>query len=264
MATIQYNNKMSGFPDSLNKHQQASPDAFKEDPVSKDDEPLLRNYIDTMRLFGELRELGFTEQQSDIILELIKDNISYSIGNLEQKMLNANELENEMYLFEAAQSELRVEIKTSREADLRALQSEKSLLENLINEESDDLNKQLIVTRNDSQLSINDQISENTLLQKKIKRRIQDLNNRISTEINGDIKSEIEGLRWHTTSRGLMAVLVLVFAIMSGVSISKKRSKEDVPTEVILRNVEPEEHGEEEEEDNLEKISLEKIALEKK
>lgn len=228
-------NTLTQFPSPIKKVQILD----SSDTYADADAPA-PNYIDTMHVFNELRRLGFTEEQSDTILQLVKETLSHSVGKMEQKMLDSNELENELYLFEAAQSELKVEITTSREGDLHSLANEKSLLENLLNEEMDDLNKELIVSRNDSQVLINDQISENTLLQRTLKRRIQDLNNRISTEINGDIKSEIEGLRWHTTSRGLMAVLVLVFAIMSGVSISKKVNREYTPQEVILRTLEPE------------------------
>ena len=224
----------------------------------------IHNYIDTMKVFNELQRQGFSEEQSDVILRLIKENLSHKVGEMEQDMLDTSELENEMYLFEAAQSELRVEIKTSREADLKTLESERSLLENLINEETESLNKDFIVARNDSQVLINDQISENTLLQRKIKRRIQDLNNRISTEINGDIKSDIEGLRWHTTSRGLMAVLVLVFSIMGGVSISKKKNREEPLPEVILRTLEPEEEDEHDLDEELKSLDLERLARERK
>lgn len=234
-TTMPSYNTLTQFPSPIKKVQILD----SSDTYADADAPA-PNYIDTMHVFNELRRLGFTEEQSDTILQLVKETLSHSVGKMEQKMLDSNELENELYLFEAAQSELKVEITTSREGDLHSLANEKSLLENLLNEEMDDLNKELIVSRNDSQVLINDQISENTLLQRTLKRRIQDLNNRISTEINGDIKSEIEGLRWHTTSRGLMAVLVLVFAIMSGVSISKKVNREYTPQEVILRTLEPE------------------------
>lgn len=259
------NSTLVQHPDALTQQNTTQPNeeknAHKSCPALSTP---IHNYIDTMRVFNELKKLGFTVEQSDVILQLIKENLSHQIGHLQEDILDVNTFENEMYLFEAAQSEIRVEIKTSREADLRMMENEKSILENLINEETDDLNKDLILTRNDSQVLINDQISENTLLQRTIKRRIQDLNNRISTEINGDIKSDIEGLRWHTTSRGLMAVLVLVFAIMSGVSISKKRNREDSPQEIILRTLEPEEDETTEDEEPEQEVGLEKLALERK
>ncbi|KAH3666575.1 hypothetical protein WICMUC_005644 [Wickerhamomyces mucosus] len=236
---------MPKFPDPLtiktdSKHV---PSIQVDTTPAKDDinqENQIKHYIDTLSVFNELKSLGFNDKQSDVILKLIKQNLNIQIDKLNSKMLTGLELENELYLFEAATSELRVEIQTSRENEFEILNNEKIQLGNYLNEESDELMKLLIVSKNDSQVSINDQISDNTLLQKKIKKLIQDLNNKISTNINSDIKSEIESLRWHTTRNGIMAVLVLVFSVMGGVSISKRINKEDLPQEIILRTIEPE------------------------
>jgi len=105
----------------------------------------------------------------------------------------------------------------------------------------------MIVSSNDTQVLINDQNSENTLMQKGIKMKIKDLDNKISTNINSDIKSDIESLRWQTTRSGLFAILVLVFSIIGGVSISKRMNKEEQPTEIILHTVKPEISTEDEE-----------------
>lgn len=218
-----------------------------------------------MQVFTELQSLGFTERQSDVILRLINTNLTTNLDKIQEKVLSTNELENELYLFEAAQSELRVEIKTARESDLRTLEIEKSTMENTINEELDTLNKLHLMSKNDSQVVINDQTSENTLLQKTLKKKIHELNNKISTDINGDIKSEIEGLRWHITRSGLMAVLVLVFAIMVGVNVSKKKSEKEAPQQVILRTIQPEDSSDDEDADaEKPEVSLEQALLEHK
>lgn len=236
---------ISRFPDPIKEHEkieQKLQDTLEDDPTPE------RQYLDTLTIFNELKELGFNDKQSDLILKLVKDNLSHQVDNLDEKILTTLELENELYLFEAASSELRVEIQRSRENEFSILNKEKKVLENYLIEEGDELNKQLIISKNDSQVLINDQISENTLLQKRIKKLIQDLDNKISTDIKSDIKSEIESLRWHTTRNGIMAVLVLVFCIMGGVSVSKRLNREDHPQEIILRTIEPE--VDEDDEDN--------------
>jgi hypothetical protein len=211
--------------------------------------------LDTMKVFNELKDLGFSEGQSDVIMKLIKENLTINLNKLQNKNLTTMELENELYLFEAAQSELKVETQTSRESSLRNLEMDKYALERLLQVENDELNEYLIMSKNDSQVTINDQISENTLLQKKIKMKIQELDNKISTKINSEIKSETESLRWHTTRNGLLAVLVLVFSLMAGASISRRIKKEEQPTQVILRMIEPEaiDHDDEDEEDQQQK-----------
>ncbi|KAH3687255.1 hypothetical protein WICPIJ_001771 [Wickerhamomyces pijperi] len=228
---------ISRFPDPIKEQEkidQKLQDTLDDDPTPE------KQYLDTLTIFNELKQLGFNDRQCDLILRLIKDNLGNQLENLDEKILTTLELENELYLFEAATSELRVEIQRSRETEFNILNNEKNVLENYLIEESDELNKQLIISKNDSQVLINDQISENTLLQKRIKKLIQDLDNKISTDIRSDIKSEIESLRWHTTRNGIMAVLVLVFCIMGGTSISKRLNREDHPQEIILRTIEPE------------------------
>lgn len=205
-------------------------------------------YLDTMKVFNELKSLGFTENQSDVILKLIRENLTVNLNKVQSKILTNMELENETYLFEAAQSELKYETLHSRESDLKNLEMEKYALERLLQVESDELNEYLIMSKNDSQVTINDQISENTLLQKKIKMKIQELDNKITTNINSGIKSEIESLRWHTTISGIVAVLFLVFSMLGGASLNKKINKEEQPTQVILRTLELEEEPEKEEE----------------
>lgn len=226
-------------------------DSVLDVPISvelgrKVDGELVKNYVDTMYVFNQLKKLGFNNGQSDVILKLLNENLTVQLDKMDNKYTSSMEMENESYLFEAAQSELRIEINTSRELDLNTLENEKNSLDNLLREESEELNKLLIVSKNDTQVLINDQNSENTLMQKKIKLRIRELDNKISTNINSDIKSEVESLRWQTTRNGIFAILILVFTIMGGTSISKRINREEQPTEVILHTIRPEEHLEDE------------------
>ncbi|CCH41753.1 Coiled-coil domain-containing protein [Wickerhamomyces ciferrii] len=215
----------------------------------KIDDSLIKNYVDTMKVFNQLNSLGFNSKQSDIILQLLNENLTYQLDKMNGKFTSSMEMENELYLFEAAQSELRIEINTSRELDLHNLDRMKNSLDDLVREEGEDLNKFMIVSQNDTEVSVHQQRNENTLLQKGIKMKIKDLDNKISTNINSDIKSDIENLRWQTTRSGLAAILVLVFSIIGGVSISKKINRDEQPTEVILHTIKPEERIDDEEED---------------
>lgn len=220
------------------------------------DGELIKNYVDTMHIYNQLKKLGFNNGQSDLILQLINENLTHQLNKMNEKFTTSMEMENESYLFEAAQSELRIEINTSRELDLHTLENEKNSLDLLLREESEELNKFMIVSKNDTQVLINDQNSENTLMQKGIKMKIKDLDNKISTNINSDIKSDIESLRWQTTRSGLFAILVLVFSIIGGVSISKRINKEEQPTEVILHTIKPEESIEDEHQEDHDQTLL--------
>jgi len=106
----------------------------------KIDGELIKNYVDTLHIFNELKKLGFKPEQSDLILQLINENLTYHINKMNEKFTTSMEMENESYLFEAAQSELRIEINTSRELDLHTLENEKNSMDLLLNQESEELN----------------------------------------------------------------------------------------------------------------------------
>lgn len=245
-------------PDKLPQHNYESSQQLDQLP-QQNYEDSLTHYIDTMSIYNELVKAGFTGRQSDVILRLINENLTQKLNKLNSKVLAKNDLENEVYLFEAAQSEMRFEVKHARELALKILENEKNQLDYQMKEESDELNKLMILSKNESQVMMNDQFSENTLLQKSLKKSIQNLNNKISTNINSDIKSDIESLRWQTTRSGLLAVLILVFLVMSGVSITARLNREEKLTEVVLHTISPEDSSTEE--DDVENEADEAIKL---
>lgn len=200
--------------------------------------------IDTLKYYNMLVKSGFTPIQTNIILDLwieLLDEQFFSIYN--DKFLRNMELENQWHLFNTAETELRYAIQTSRETSLNDRNLQVMKADRDIQSCNDELNELIInLLKKDSIVDFNDHKLENTLLHRHIKLRLKDCNNKIGTKIIGQTKSEIENLRWQTTRSGLFAVLVLVFFIMSGASISKRISVEnEKPVEVILHTITPEE-----------------------
>ncbi|AAS54772.1 AGR282Wp [Eremothecium gossypii ATCC 10895] len=202
------------------------------------------NQLDTLRYYKRLRAEGFSSQQTNYIIQLLLSVLNEQFfDHYNSRFLRNMELENQSHLFHAAESELRYSIQNSRESAI----NEQSLQLMKLNRElhvcRDELNELLInLLQKDSRVDFSDHKSENTLLQRDINIRLRDCNNRIGTKIIGQIKFDIENLRWQTTRSGLFAVLILVFFIMSGASISRRIAAEhDKPVEVVLHTVEPEE-----------------------
>ncbi|SGZ53555.1 CIC11C00000000047 [Sungouiella intermedia] len=169
-------------------------------------------YIDTYEAYKELLRAGFTPSQSDEIISMLIVQLNSKLSKLSTKYSQAYELENEQYLFESAQQELRVDITRNRENHINELINQINALERDFDKVSDELNNHFIQMKNDIQVAINDQKSENTLKSKKIMLRIQETNHKITTEVNMAIRSEIESLRWHLSRWGLIAILVSVFS----------------------------------------------------
>lgn len=169
-------------------------------------------YIDTYLVYKQLRLVGLEPSQCDEIINLLVVQLNSKLLKLLTKYLQLYELENERYLFESAQQELRVDITRNREQHINEAINQINVLERDYGIISDELNNQFIQMKNDIQVAINDQKSENTLLSKKIQLKIQETNHKISTELNMAMRSEIESLRWHLSRWGLIAILLSVFS----------------------------------------------------
>mmetsp|Transcript_1219 Transcript_1219/g.1231 ORF Transcript_1219/g.1231 Transcript_1219/m.1231 type:complete len:402 (-) Transcript_1219:56-1261(-) len=202
-----------------NQLDQDEPIEEIEDPdgINKDDflTTIFENmepYMDTYDVYTQLVKAGFKPDQADEIINLLIVQLNSKLSKLSTKYSQLYELENERYLFESAQQELRVDITRSRESHINELINLINILERDFNIISDELNNEFIQMKNDTQVAMNDQNSENTLHAKKIRLRIQETNHKITTELNSAMRSEIESLRWHISRWGLMAILVSVFS----------------------------------------------------
>ncbi|CAH2351539.1 hypothetical protein CLIB1423_04S00298 [[Candida] railenensis] len=169
-------------------------------------------YIDTYDVYRQLIIAGFSPKQSDEVINYLISQINSKVSKLSTKYSQMYELENERYLFESAQQELRVDITRSREQHINESINLINILERDFNIISDELNNEFLQMKNDAQVTVNDQKSENTLHSKKVYLRIQETNHKITTELNSAMRSEIESLRWHISRWGIMAILVSVFA----------------------------------------------------
>ena len=159
-------------------------------------------YIDTYSIYKQLREAEFTPEQSDQIISLLVHQLNSKLTKLSTIYAQNFELENEQYLFESAQQEIRVDITRSRDQHINELIALINILERDFNVINDELNNDYLKLKNDSQVAINEGKSENTLNSKKLFLRIQEANHKITTELNSDIKSEIESLRWYLSRWG--------------------------------------------------------------
>lgn len=215
--------------------EQVSLEVVKEENVGDDDTPetdflttifdKMEPYIDTYEAYKQLVRAGFTPAQSDEIINMIIVQLNSKLSKLSTKYSQAYELENEQYLFESAQQELRVDITRNREIHINESINQINVLERDYGIISDDLNNHFLQMKNDIQVAINDQKSENTLMSKKIMLRIQETNHKITTELNMAMRSEIESLRWHLSRWGLIAILVLVFSTCASYYVYKKQNE---------------------------------------
>lgn len=181
-------------------------------------------YMDTYTVYKQLVDSGFTSKQADQIIYLLCEQLNIKLRKLLTIYSQKVELENEYYLFESAQQEIRVDITRSREQHINESISLTNILERDFHVISDELTSEFIQMKNDNQVAMSEQKSENTLSSKQIFLKIQETNHKITTELNSAMRSEIESLRWHLSRWGLIAILISVFSGCTAFYINKTRT----------------------------------------
>ncbi|KAL6452184.1 CMC4 Cx9C motif-containing protein 4 [Candida maltosa Xu316] len=218
--------------DILPTAEKTLPEGVNKDEFLTDIFGNLDPYINTYSIYKQLVEAGFTPAQSDQIISLLIYQLNSKLTKLSTIYAQNFELENEQYLFESAQQEIRVDITRSRDQHINELIALTNILERDFNVINDELNNDYLKLKNDAAVAINESKSENTLQSKKLFLRIQEANHKITTELNSDIKSEIESLRWYLSRWGLTTLLVSLFsALMIFYSSKKKNVKEEAKKE---------------------------------
>lgn len=184
-------------------------------------------YMDTYDVYKQLKMSGFTGPQAEEIISLLIVQLNTKLLKLPSKYSQLYELENERYLYESAQQELRVDVTRNREKNINECISLINDLERDFNNIQDELNNDLLQLKNNNQVTINDEKQENTLMSKKLFLKIQETNHKITTELIGSMRSEIESLRWHLSRWGIISILVAIFSVSTSFYVYKKRALEN-------------------------------------
>ncbi|KAI8084253.1 uncharacterized protein B0P05DRAFT_534827 [Gilbertella persicaria] len=192
-------------------------DAVAEDTMSRDKNPnsfRRSHHFDTYKLLTYLESQGFTRPQAEVIMKGIKFRLRECTASVRQQLLLTSDLENESYLFKAALSELRTEIQVMRKNDMQMLQTELSVLTREVDALEQSLNEGVADMKNEIQMDMNNRKNETREGQKEMELKIQEINNKFTIRL-GDIRTEIEAVRWETIWKGLTGVALAGLTIAS-------------------------------------------------
>ncbi|KAL1914753.1 uncharacterized protein VTP21DRAFT_8011 [Calcarisporiella thermophila] len=200
-------------------------------------------HFDTHKLVAQLESSGFTRGQAIALMRAMDALLSEGVRVTESTLLQKADLENNSYLFKAALSELRTEIEILRRNDTALLRSELAIIERDISTQGQKLREDLGVLKHDIQLEMNNRKAESREEIKRQQLHVHEMNNKYSVSL-GDIRTEIETVKWETTRRGLL----LVFSTATGIllvsyllnRLTPVTPPEEVPlpsTEVQLNNL---------------------------
>ncbi|KAL8995166.1 MAG: hypothetical protein Q9169_005051 [Polycauliona sp. 2 TL-2023] len=172
------------------------------------------HHFDTFTMTTSLQTGGFTPRQSVTLMKAVRGLLATNLSLARAGLISKSDVENEIYLFRAACSELRTEISNARRTSQRTSSSQLSHLTHEVEILSQRLTQESSKLKDDLRGMLDDRRMAARMEQQGVEQRIQELNYKIAVALKSDCKSEVEGLRWVLTRRvamaiGGMAVLIL-------------------------------------------------------
>ncbi|KAK6541704.1 hypothetical protein TWF694_007497 [Orbilia ellipsospora] len=175
----------------------------------------LYHNFDTYAMVKQLESGGLTYGQSTAAMKAIRGLLAAHLDKAKESMVTKSMSENENYLFRAACSELKTEIETIRRTaldktriDRAQIQHDYELLEQKLNEDLMNLKDEVSSLFNDRKIVTRQE-------QRAMEVKIQEMNYKLTILLNGDMKNEIEALRWTTTRRGLIAIAIIAVLVVT-------------------------------------------------
>lgn len=201
--------------------------------ASNEEEYPDRYYFDTQKIYNGLKYAGFTDGQADTVMLTITDFMLKGLEEVKEHSIPQWAAENEAYLFEAACSEIRNDIQTSRQDQAEQYRSGLARVQRDLEALQHEANEIIQQLKTDLEMEINDRKDATRTEENKIHLEIQELNNKIITDINSDAKSDIEALRWQTTRRGLTGIIIVAGCILLATIKGKDKEKKPVRREAV-------------------------------
>lgn len=191
------------------------------------------HHFDTFKLVRDLEVGGFSEQQSVRLMKAVRSLLAMNLNVANESLVSKSDVENvcpspdlhplplsppvrrligfhpraqETYLFRAACSELHTEFMNIRKASNSKMATQRAHLQHEVDILSQKATQDSLALKDDFRGMLNDRKMAVRMQQQARDSKIQELNQKITVELNSNSKSEVEGLRWVLTRRAVMAI----------------------------------------------------------
>ncbi|KAM0156534.1 hypothetical protein ACHAQE_006349 [Botrytis cinerea] len=184
------------------------------------------HHFDTYALVQQVQEGGFTKDQSITSMKAVRELLAINLDVAKDGLVSKSDVENEIYLFRAACSELKSEIQNNRKASEEKMRRERTLLQHEVDILNQKLTQELLTLKDDLKGMFDDRKMTVRQEQRTMETGIQELNYKITVMLNSDAKSEIEGLRWVLTRRSVMGILFMAFMVLTSLRYASYKAHE--------------------------------------
>jgi len=227
-------------PDELKAEKPTSSDGHAEEHPSKTfdehsppikaphiEQPRYIHHFDTYGLVKRLSSPhtslndggGWNEDQAITVMKAVRLMLADNTDLAKEALVSKSQLENEAYLFKAACAELKTEVTTRRKSEQEKMRTERTQLQHEVDILSQRLGQESGVLKDDLKGMFDDRKLAVRNEQRDVERQLQQLNYKITIELQADAKSEIEGLRLVMTRRVILTLGIIILMVVAGLKM---------------------------------------------
>ncbi|KAM0710875.1 hypothetical protein Q7P35_001613 [Cladosporium inversicolor] len=183
------------------------------------DAPRYVHHFDTYSLVRRLQAGDWTKPQAITIMKSMRLLLGDNLEKASQALVSKSDVENETYLFSAACSELRTEVFARRvklhekmRMERDQLQHEVDILEQRLGQDTAAMKDELRGMFDDRKMAVRNE-------QRYMESKVQELNYKITVNLQADSKSDVEGVRWVLTRRVILTLGIIVMMVVSSLKL---------------------------------------------
>lgn len=182
------------------------------------------HHFDSYSLVKQLEGGGWTSAQAITAMKAVRGLLAVNLDVAQAGLVSKSDVENETYLFRAACSELSTEVKKNRRVADEQMRQQRTTLQHEVDIFTQSLNQEILTLNDTVKGMFNDRRMAVREEQKAAESAIQQINYKISIELNSDARSEIEQLRWVLIRRAALGIFFMVVFAFSSLRFASYQS----------------------------------------
>ncbi|KAL2886603.1 hypothetical protein HOO65_060433 [Ceratocystis lukuohia] len=167
------------------------------------------HHFDSYSCVKKLQAGNYTEAQAITLMKAIRSQLSTRLAEAQDALLSKSDVENELYLFRAACSELSNEVKNNRRVADEQMRRERTHLQHELDILSQSLGQEISAMNDAVKGMVDDRSMSRREEHKARDSAIQQLNYKISIMLTSDVKSDIETIRWILIRRAIIGIFFI-------------------------------------------------------
>ncbi|KAK4684488.1 hypothetical protein P7C73_g5686, partial [Tremellales sp. Uapishka_1] len=187
--------------------------------------------FDTHAFVTYLEKAEISYGTSRALMEGVREIIVNRGERTRKEMVGREDMENGAYLFKAALSELRTELSVRARNDGLVLRTNAGLIRREVEGLEQKLKEDIGTLKHDIEMDMNNRKSETRTEIKAFDIGIEEINNKFTISL-GDLRTEIESVKWDATRRAISVIAVIV-VVSIGMSSAMRATAKASPKKAV-------------------------------